>query len=440
MNPFLVYPIDHPRLPGMPGRLYGRLDDAIETAKASDWYLRLGCVDADWFDGSQALVAGPRGNARKAGLEDMKVFLLEFEATNYGGPPTFAWSGKWFGYEDWLEIVVEPGSNASIFRNLYAEGEPISIVSIQAVSGTVRDALEEAHDLDEWAAGDDDVQRALGGSAKRDIESVGVYDVGQGTCVGLCPRGNSPTMYFDFGGGTAVHTSTRPHKTPDLCLCSDPIFVLSHWDADHWSSAPLVPASLNLDWVAPYQSLTPPQIVFAGTIAGKLVVSKAAAGTKFYFANAEIHRAAGPWSDRNNSGFFLVVDAPGAGDPFFFPGDADYANTKGMPSNAAAIAATHHGGNWKSGITPPAAVGGPKRVVFSFGIFSATRSNSYGHPTSSSRGDHRIAGYAGADTPLRAGGQSGNGTGHVHLDWAGSTSIPAAPCGRKSCYQNLDQT
>ena len=65
-----------------------------------------------------------RGNARKAGLEDMKVFLLEFEATNYGGPPTFTWSGKSFGYEDWLEIVVEPGSNASIFRNLYADGTP----------------------------------------------------------------------------------------------------------------------------------------------------------------------------------------------------------------------------------------------------------------------------------------------------------------------------
>lgn len=329
MNPFLVYPIDHPRLPALPGRLYARLDDAIETAKPGDWYLRLGCVDADWFDGFQALVAGPRGNARKAALEDMKVFLLEFEATNYGGPPTFTWSGKSFGYEDWLEIVVEPGSNALIFRNLYAEGEPISIVSLQTVSGPVRDALEEAHDLDEWVAGDDDVQRALGGSAKRDFESVGVYDVGQGTCVGLSPRGNSPTMYFDFGGGTAVHTSTRPHKTPDLCLCSDPTFVLSHWDADHWSSAPLVPASLNLDWVAPYQSLTPPQIVFAGTISGKLLVSKAAAGTKFSFANAEIHRAAGPWSDRNNSGFFPGGRCACGRESLLFPGGCRLREHKG---------------------------------------------------------------------------------------------------------------
>lgn len=45
MNPFLVYPIDHPRLPALPGRLYARLDDAIETAKPGDWYLRLGCVE-----------------------------------------------------------------------------------------------------------------------------------------------------------------------------------------------------------------------------------------------------------------------------------------------------------------------------------------------------------------------------------------------------------
>jgi hypothetical protein len=411
-----------------------------EIAGSLNMHVRMGCVNADWFDNNSQRVVGTRTVVRRDGLEIMPVFLLEFDAPG-GANSRLVWSGDKFDPEDWLEILLEPGNNALIFRNLYADGLPTNIASIVQVPEATRAALEEAHDLDEWVLGDDEIQGLLGGSTKRSIEGIGVYDVGQGSCIGLSPRSNSPILYFDFGGGAAVHKSTRPHKTPELCLCSDPMIVLSHWDADHWSSAPLVPASLSLTWIAPYQSLTPPQLVFAGTITGTLAVSKAPSGTKFTFANVEVHRSTGPWSDRNNSGFFLVVDDPSSGDPFFFPGDADYANTASMPASAAGMASTHHGGNWSSTTAPPNASGsGADRVVFSFGMFSATKPNTYGHPTTTSRNDHAAVGFSGLDTPLRTGGSSGNGTGHVYLDWSAAPALPGTwPCGKKSCYQNFDQ-
>jgi beta-lactamase superfamily II metal-dependent hydrolase len=212
------------------------------------------------------------------------------------------------------------------------------------------------------------------------------------------------------------------------------LVILSHWDADHWSSAPLVSGALNLTFVAPYQVMTPPQITFAGTITGSLMISKATPGTILKFANVELHRANGPISNRNDSGFFMVVQAPSSGDPFFFPGDADYSATGGMPATAAGMLATHHGGNWKSGVSPPAAATGKQRVVYSFGS-----GNSYKHPTAASRSTHASASFSGLDTVLRPGGLSGNGTGHVYLDWSGA-SIPSAPCGNPDCYQNLDQS
>jgi hypothetical protein len=264
---------------------------------------------------------------------------------------------------------------------------------------------------------------------------------GKAAPMGLSDASKKPIVYFDFGGGVRSHVATRPHSVPDLCLCSDPLMMLSHWDSDHWSSGPLVTASLRLDWIAPFQSISSPHIVFAASIpsaGGTLLVSTAAPGVSFSLGNIRVRRATG--GTRNDGGFWLKVDPPSSGEPFFFPGDADYQYISSPPSSVAGLPATHHGANWTSTTPPPAAGGGGATcVVFSFGIFSASRSNTYGHPTTRSISDHTAAGFSRLNTPLRSGGHSGNGTGHVYLDWAG-TPVPTAPCGRPACYQNLDQS
>jgi hypothetical protein len=443
MNPFLVFPVPD-ELPIMPKRLYARVDDLVESGKTGMHRYRFGGVNADWFDTASVGVVGTRGPTRITALETMPVFFLELETISPLDDLKFDWQGMSFDIDEWLQIVLTPGDNSLIFRNLYVGGQPISISFVSRPPSTTTAALDEAHDLDEWVTGDDDVTTFLNGLPSPVIDRFAVYDVGQGGANGLSGTADKPLIYFDFGGGTATHTTTRPHSAPVFCLCADPLMLLSHWDADHWSSAPLVAASLSRDWIAPYQWITSPHIVFVGTIVsagGTLRVSKAAPGTVFSFGNARLHRANGTAKSRNDSGFFLVVHPSTSGEPFFFPADADYAHTVGMPSTAAGIVATHHGGNWKSTTAPSSAGGGgATRAAYSFGIFSAVKSNSYGHPTTRSVTDHTAAGFSTLDTPLRNGtGRSGNNTGHVYLDWAGA-AVPTAPCGLAACYQNLDQS
>lgn len=435
MNPFLIFP--RPQLlPPRPARLYARLDDLVELVKASGWEFLFGGVDADWFDRQPALAA-LRGRPRLSMIDVMPTYYLEFDS-GFGDPlQVLPWSTAKSLWDDWVEIVLRDGTGARLYRNLYAEAEPIAIVDIKPVSDQLSDELDAVHDLSDWEGTDEAVQSTLSKLAAHSIESLAVYDVGQGAANSGSPSSNKPAFYFDFGGGVRSHTGTRPHATPDLCLCADPLIILSHWDSDHWSSGPLVTTSLTLDWIAPFQSVTTPHLTFAASITsagGTLLVSKAAPGTRLSAGQVHLDRAGG--SSRNDGGFVMSVDPPGAGDPFFFPGDADYQHTPTKPATCAGITATHHGADWRSTTAPSAASGrGADRVVFSYGIFGPGRTNSYGHPTSRSTTDHAGAGFNRLDTPLRT---MPGSTGHVHLDWAGAP-IPAAPCGRRACYQNLDQ-
>jgi hypothetical protein len=436
MNPFLIFPPPQ-ILPKRPARIYARLDDLVATTECGAvWEFLLGGLDADWFDQSPA-IAKLRQGPRLEMLDVMPVFYLEFDAPMRNPLRPLDWNLLSFGWNDWVEVVLQDGGSARLYRNLYGDAEPVAIVDINAVPSHTADDLEEVHDLSEWEATHETITAKLSKLGASSIEALAVYDVGQGAANSGSPSSNKPAFYFDFGGGVRSHTATRPHSTPDFCLCADPLIMLSHWDSDHWSSGPLVAKSLTLDWVAPFQSVTSPHLVFAGSIpaaGGTLLVSKAAPGTSFSAGQAHIYRARG--STRNDSGFSLTVDPPASGEPFFFPGDADYQYVAGKPSTGAGLTATHHGGNWRSTIGPPSAGGGSgTRVVFSYGVFRSGRLNTYGHPTSRSTIDHAGAGFSRLDTALRTAPGS---TGHVHLDWAGA-AIPTAPCGRAACYQNLDQ-
>jgi hypothetical protein len=429
MNPFLKYPVPVD-LPPRPQRVYARLDDIEFDEKKRRARVRLGATDADWFDAYGPRIASHHREQRAAELNRLPVFILEGDLA---GPGSTFPDEILYAYEQlWIQLTIGPGAEFSLFRNLYGEAERINITSFSAIDEQKATQLSETHSLDDWMASDDELESKITFNHK--LRDIAVYDVGQGSAVGLTDGGGKPLLYFDFGGGVTSHLATRPHSPPYFCLCAQPLMLLSHWDTDHWSSAPLQPASLSLDWVAPYQTLTPPQIAFAATIAaGHLFVSKAAPGTVFSYGNAEYVRASG--TSRNNGGFWLLVNPPQTGEPFVFPADADYnyLGTK-LPGIANGISATHHGASWASSVTPPGAGGSSRqRVVFSYGS-----PNSYKHPTTRSIGDHTTAGFSRLDTTTRSGGLSGNTTGHVFLDWTGG-GIPTAPCGNSKCYQNLDQ-
>jgi hypothetical protein len=148
MNPFLIYPIPA-ELPSRPRRLYARLDD-LERLSATQSEFLLGGVVADWFDDSRSLVAGVREPSRLDGIEKMPVFFLEFQS----GPPQdpgrpLSWIGKhFFKTEEWVEIALEEGGTARLYRNLYADPEPVTISNILYVSPPTDADLDAAHETD----------------------------------------------------------------------------------------------------------------------------------------------------------------------------------------------------------------------------------------------------------------------------------------------------
>src|SRR4051812_13841877 len=111
MNPFLHYPFELEQLPPTPKRLYARIDDVVELEGSDFSRWRIGCVDADWFDDNRESVVATHLAERKAGLERIKVVFLEVEVKTSPGFPQFSWAGRLFDWEEWLVIVLEPGTN-----------------------------------------------------------------------------------------------------------------------------------------------------------------------------------------------------------------------------------------------------------------------------------------------------------------------------------------
>lgn len=437
MNPFLVFPTPD-ELPRRPDRVYAKVDDVMEDIIKGRNELLLGAVDADWFDRPDTGDLQGRGPMRLQAIDQIPIFFLEIDLFGQTRTPWIVGSGDKVDEDQWMEILIAPSGDSRLYRNLFGPPEPVSILSAHVVSKQTSDALDEVHSLDEWKISDADLTAYIAGLKHPVIERLAVYDVGQGSANGFSESICIPRLYFDFGGGSRSHTKTRPHPVPQFCLSAPPLMVLSHWHDDHWSSGPIVTRSLSLTWIAPFQSVTSPHLAFAASIlssGGHLLVTSVAS---FSFGNARFHRAIG--TSRNDSGYWVRVEPPGPGEPFFFPADAAYQHIGPQaPLTVQGITATHHGGDWRNPVLPPSAGGALQcRSVFSYGLFPGGNPNTYGHPTTRSVGDHINVGFSNLNTPLRAGGNSGNGTGHVHLDWAKSP-VPSAPCGNSACYQNLDQ-
>ena len=95
-----------------------------------------------------------------------------------------------------------------------------------------------------------------------DVNSVVVYNVGQGNCNGICDSQGIPCMYFDFGGGVFQNTKTYPgnYENPNkinFCYTSEPPILLSHWDWDHMASIKISEHSKIKEskWIVPKQEI-----------------------------------------------------------------------------------------------------------------------------------------------------------------------------------------
>lgn len=84
------------------------------------------------------------------------------------------------------------------------------------------------------------------------VQSVVVYNVGQGLCSAVCDDTATPCVYFDFGRGERADRITDPN-TIKYEFKNNPPVILSHWHTDHWIGIKYDLRVLNSFWIVPNQ-------------------------------------------------------------------------------------------------------------------------------------------------------------------------------------------
>ena len=74
----------------------------------------------------------------------------------------------------------------------------------------------------------------------RGLAGVRVYDVGQGDGIAILGLDGVPVMQFDYGGRQGNPFSNAPMADVDFHMPAGGgrLLMISHWDEDHWCSAP----------------------------------------------------------------------------------------------------------------------------------------------------------------------------------------------------------
>src|SRR5690349_4499583 len=99
---------------------------------------------------------------------------------------------------------------------------------------------------------------------------VVAVDIGHGNCNVVFDDDGRPIIYYDMGGGTLGNLFTYPNPAPAFCLdVTHSLFIVSHWDADHYISLDLALAQgqLNdLECLAPQQDKPKKKTATAGAV------------------------------------------------------------------------------------------------------------------------------------------------------------------------------
>lgn len=379
----------------------------------------------------------------------------------------------------WIEIEVLHGEEAPVPGSIPAEVYPslfaapaarfIRLRQMPPASAKLLAAAFSLKDLPRL--GDADVRARLGGC---EALALGVYDVGQGSATALLADDLRPTMYFDLGCGVYRNARTCPDPLA-FCFTNAPPVVLSHWDADHWAGAYWLKTGpnrglqgLQLDWIAPDQSVGPVHLAFARDVwmaGGRLFIYPLPAGQHLRVTLSPLHelfllRSYG--AERNDDGFVLQV-VEQSQHCWLLTGDARYdAFRPALPMPAVefeAVVVPHHGADlgpqaWLPPPSPPPS----RRLLFSFGPNNAHGRRSTSHPKAECVAAHQAAGWdvdrwdhvaapghRVARGDVRATAKNGPGCeriGSIVVRWNGHPAQPrpAMPCGRTNCTIDLTQT
>lgn len=463
MNLFLVYGDIESQKP--PQRLYALLDQA-DTLGDGRVSLLFDAVDASWFDGMGGQFdEGIPPDVPVEYFEAAPVYVLQWDLNPSALPPTLLPLGQspkhpeddreWLlpFEQNWIELELVPGAGAApeaeLYYNLFAEPIPVTMTMAGPVSSRAAMRLKNSDPL--APIGDStttDITNAISGAfGGNAIDHLGVYDVGQGNCVGFLVGGRV-ALYSDFGGGVLANKKTFPAALTNFCFCSakQPPVMLSHWDWDHWSSANRDTRAKTSTWIVPRQKPL-------GHVHGTFIAAVTSAGGNFLIwpsggaactaGQITIDKCTG--THRNDSGLAVKVTAPKgtSGDPILLPGDAIYSY---LPASIAQpfddIVCAHHGGKIHGAVAPACPANNHSRLVYSYG-----KGNRYKHPLSATRTEHDNKGwrdptcgsYAAPFVRLTADRSTAKNLGHVAIGWTTWNTPPSVAC-RGTCDLEPQQT
>lgn len=288
----------------------------------------------------------------------------------------------------------------------------ISAGDIEEVSSKEANKLSAILDMDNWPRVPAPRLSAVLDAIPA-IDGAVVHDVGQGSANALFDSSGEAVIYFDTGragkagarmvrGGMAGNTKVPSAPAGlQLCACSSPLVVLSHWDLDHWAAAKDGKRELlKSNWVVPSQKIAGTHSTFAALIlqsGGSIFVVKRSSSPKTVVAlsqNVYIKYGTGvnkSVKDRNDSGLVLTVtvNSTSGRHTMFFPGDARYSMCEAPPRKVDLLVASHHGADPAGTLNlPKPKSGNQSRLVYSFGY-----PNGYKHPTQAALTAHQIQGW-----------------------------------------------
>lgn len=457
---------------GFPRKSYARLDqvEPADLKKAHEAVFAFDAIDASWseFDRGSAFDLNSPGaiasnisdiwkrlfgsqsqRPRDIPFDRMPVYRIEVTAQR----GDLFWDQLSLSNEhEWYVIELKDAGSvaADVYGAILADGVPAYLSSFSVLSGTTALSLSAIFNVDFWPdASDQDLQDALAKISQ--VTTLVVYDIGQGSAVGILDSNNSAKAYFDLGAGSYGNKHTRP-KPLRFCWTADPPVILSHWDTDHWAGEQNDPDARQRTWVAPRQTNLPPtHHLFASKIlkaGGTLLIWNAAAGSTLQTSlgsgqTLTIGRCHG--STRNGSGIACVVENSTDQCAWLLTGDAGYSEL-GVASgyDPISIVVPHHGSDMTHLGSPP------KKLPTSYGrlLYSFGQGNKHGrtrvsHPTSNAVNDHNSKNWnhgawlsngigtcvAGSDVLATAENPVAGGAPGRHLDGAaaGWVTSPVVP-------------
>lgn len=235
------------------------------------------------------------------------------------------------------------------------------------------------------------------------IAGARVYDVGQGDAIAVIDESGRTILQLDYGGRQGNPFDGKSAAIVDgmLPVPKDALVMVTHWDEDHWSTAPKGDAAKASEWLVPRQVTSPRAARFAADLEKVHCIPETLVGNVFQFraSNGDAvlwqkiaHSSPSPvvHENCNKTGVAIALlrRSGDHGQVILLPGDAPFDQIPLFTSLHSAgmtltgLVAFHHGSkyHWTNRARSmlrswPVTRGGPCEVVFSYGA-----GNSYGHP------------------------------------------------------------